>query len=235
MTTDDSTLIREVEDAQRYSYRDLSTSTSSDPIRLLEIQATNANGRVDAQLIELSIEDAKAHGYYALSYAWGQPLFTHRLYIDGYYLPITAHLHAALLSLYTLTNHRPSTYFWIDAICINQPDRDEKARQIPLMYSIFSNAEQVLIWLCGDDKLISEAFRQIPSTLESLREINSKKKQTYLEKNRELQACLDTRVGSARLTRLFEQDWFGRLWVVQEVAAADKQSFLIVISQHGLA
>lgn len=54
MTTDDSTLIREVEDAQRYSYRDLSTSTSSDPIRLLEIQATNANGRVDAQLIELS-------------------------------------------------------------------------------------------------------------------------------------------------------------------------------------
>lgn len=94
------------------------------------------------------------------------------------------------------------------------------------MYSIFSNAEQVLIWLCGDDKLISEAFRQIPSTLESLREINSKKKQTYLEKNRELQACLDTRVGSARLTRLFEQDWFGRLWVVQEVAAADKVLFV---------
>lgn len=36
---------------------------------------------------------------------------------------------------------------WIDAICINQHDLAEKARQIPLMTRIYSTAARVLVWL----------------------------------------------------------------------------------------
>jgi hypothetical protein len=36
---------------------------------------------------------------------------------------------------------------WADAVCINQVDKDEKARHIPLMGSIYKNASSVLAWL----------------------------------------------------------------------------------------
>ncbi|CZT13087.1 uncharacterized protein RAG0_16675 [Rhynchosporium agropyri] len=36
---------------------------------------------------------------------------------------------------------------WIDAVCINQRDRDEKARVVPTMGKIFGEAVEVLVWL----------------------------------------------------------------------------------------
>ena len=38
---------------------------------------------------------------------------------------------------------------WVDAICINQLDDNEKAVQIPVMKDIYSNARDVFIWV-GD-------------------------------------------------------------------------------------
>jgi hypothetical protein len=40
-------------------------------------------------------------------------------------------------------------YFWIDALCINQLDVDEKNEQVGCMKEIYSHAPSVLIWL-GD-------------------------------------------------------------------------------------
>ncbi|KAF2208887.1 hypothetical protein CERZMDRAFT_8174, partial [Cercospora zeae-maydis SCOH1-5] len=36
---------------------------------------------------------------------------------------------------------------WIDAICINQIDAQEKSSQLALLGRIYSNAAEVLIWL----------------------------------------------------------------------------------------
>ncbi|KAL9578059.1 MAG: hypothetical protein Q9212_005962 [Teloschistes hypoglaucus] len=191
-------MIGEVADVQQYSYKRLWTSTSTDEIRLLRIRAINEDGRIDAQLIEMDIEDAKAQNYFALSYAW------------------------ALLSLKTLSMDWPGTWFWIDAICINQLDLHEKAGQIPLMRTIFSNAAYVVIWLCEDDDSISEAFKKIPTRLNEMKGVWSNRKQSILQRGRDMQEIL----GSMNLNRLFEQDWFGRLWVIQEVAAADKVFFI---------
>lgn len=53
MTTDDTNMTGEVGDVQQYRYKRLWTSTSIDEIRLLRIRAINADGRIDAQLIEM--------------------------------------------------------------------------------------------------------------------------------------------------------------------------------------
>ncbi|KAK3485259.1 uncharacterized protein B0T23DRAFT_389984 [Neurospora hispaniola] len=41
----------------------------------------------------------------------------------------------------------PPLTLWIDQLCINQSDSDEKAVQVGLMSQIYSRAKQVLIWL----------------------------------------------------------------------------------------
>lgn len=42
-------------------------------------------------------------------------------------------------------------YIWIDAICINQEDLEERSIQVARMYSIYDNAQSVLIWLGEHD------------------------------------------------------------------------------------
>ena len=49
-----------------------------------------------------------------------------------------------------LSKHKPPPAYhkiWIDALCINQDDREEKAEQIPCMSAIYGRAERVVVWL----------------------------------------------------------------------------------------
>jgi hypothetical protein len=62
------------------------------------------------------------------------------------YIPITESCKNALVSSTPLQKAR---YVWIDAICINGTDAVEKARQIPLMSSIYSKAGLVVGHLSG--------------------------------------------------------------------------------------
>ncbi|KAF4460606.1 hypothetical protein FALBO_12611 [Fusarium albosuccineum] len=59
---------------------------------------------------------------------------------------ITTNLHDALLSFYQ-TNEEG--FFWVDAICINQGDIDERSSQVSFMKSVYNCADSVLVWL-GD-------------------------------------------------------------------------------------
>lgn len=49
---------------------------------------------------------------------------------------------------------------WIDAVCINQHDQDEKSRQIPFMGQIYSGAFRVLVWL-GNYPEQAKSLRQV--------------------------------------------------------------------------
>jgi len=49
---------------------------------------------------------------------------------------------------------------WIDAICINQDNLDERSQQVSLMTDIYSKARRVIIWLGEDwDRKASMAIR----------------------------------------------------------------------------
>ena len=44
-----------------------------------------------------------------------------------------------------------SRIIWVDAVCINQADPEEKTLQVTMMNLIYSRAEEVMIWLGEDD------------------------------------------------------------------------------------
>jgi hypothetical protein len=58
-----------------------------------------------------------------------------------------------------------NNYIWIDALCINQSDNVEKAIQVPLMGSIYTNARQVIVWLGLEEESDLEGFVWIHEVL----------------------------------------------------------------------
>ncbi|KAK0709563.1 heterokaryon incompatibility [Lasiosphaeria miniovina] len=55
-----------------------------------------------------------------------------------------ANLHAALSQLRDRLLER---IIWIDAICINQHDNNEKGQQVQSTTKIYANANRVIVWL----------------------------------------------------------------------------------------
>lgn len=86
---------------------------------------------------------------------------------------------------------------WIDAICINQEDDDEKGQQVQSMAKIYAKASRVIVWL-------GEAAEDSDQALEEIR-IAAVKQSTNLAIN-------ETNHQQAILT-LLERPWFRRIWV----------------------
>lgn len=127
-----------------YQYRPLPDHSS---VRVLDLVAGKDGEVLSGTISSTSLTDSGV--YEALSYAWGEANFSETICIDGVNLPITTSLSAALLQLRKPDANRR---LWIDMVCINQEDKEEKATQILLMSEIFANASRVLCWLGPESK-----------------------------------------------------------------------------------
>ncbi|KAF7538362.1 hypothetical protein G7054_g2985 [Neopestalotiopsis clavispora] len=110
--------------------------------------------------------------YFALSYTWGRPADygKFRDVTDEKEFPVlcndkhTIYVTENLLGFLTQAQGDPSLCsrrFWVDAVCINQDDSEEKAAQIQLMTKIYSRAKTVLLWLGEDDEYTATGFAMI--------------------------------------------------------------------------
>lgn len=82
--------------------------------------------------------------YEALSYAWGDMRLFRSISIDDRTFFVTSELFAALHELRSETTKR---VLWVDAICINQYDEQERERQVQQMNHIYQNAKKAVVWL----------------------------------------------------------------------------------------
>ncbi|KAF2652232.1 HET-domain-containing protein [Lophiostoma macrostomum CBS 122681] len=147
--------------------------------------------------------------YEALSYVWGGQEKNKEIQIQGTrsnkILKITDNLLSALQHL--RYSDRPRR-FWVDAVCINQGNLDEVNLQVPMMSKIYSEADNVCIWLGPGDDDSALAMSLLPR----IRNLTSD-----FEKNVESStSCREW----AALIRLMGRAWFTRRWVVQEIALA---------------
>jgi Heterokaryon incompatibility protein (HET) len=154
-----------------------------------------------------------------LSYAWGDPVFSEKIYLPSGYLAITSNLAAALRRLRPENGLRR---LWVDAICINKSDDAEKGHQVMLMAQIYSSTIRTLAWL-------GEGNSEIHAAVDIIKNIASKAWQfgfsglgtkliMYPGSNGNLGALreLADQLDFQAINAFFAQAWFKRLWVVQE-------------------
>jgi hypothetical protein len=98
--------------------------------------------------------------FMSLSYVWGKKEHyeAHTIYCrpQGFSLDITEGCNSALIHL---RKRYGSLTVWIDAICINQDDGDEKESQIPHMRLVYSLSESVFVWLGESSDNSNKAIR----------------------------------------------------------------------------
>lgn len=169
-------------------------------IRLLELTPGNYD---DDLTITLHIESLgrELPEYHALSYAWGQGISSQNAFVDGKGTVIGRNLDCALRHI-RCTLAEP-ILMWVDALCINQQDLEERGAQVLLMKDIYSSAERVLIYL-GPER---------PSDANAIASIRD----NHVPQTEDIAHLLLDRVES-----ICHRPWFGRVWVAQELALSQR-------------
>jgi hypothetical protein len=104
-----------------------------------------------------SLEDYR---YEAVSYAWGLETAEKTISCSGKNVSITSNLDGGLRRIRLPTEVR---IIWVDALCINQDDKEETSRQVQIMREIYSKAQSVLVWLGDENYRDRDAFVWIRS------------------------------------------------------------------------
>ncbi|KAI1114153.1 heterokaryon incompatibility protein-domain-containing protein [Nemania sp. NC0429] len=122
---------------------------SKKQIRLLTLLSGEWDDRIHCELHVVSLHDQPK--YEALSYTWGPQVHLVDVHINDVPFPATPNLYAALRRLRqqikASRDDKHTRTLWIDAICINQQDTEEKAQQVLLMGEIYSQTVNGLLWL----------------------------------------------------------------------------------------
>lgn len=166
-----------------------------------------------------ALDDAR---YECLSYCWGdlteaRPVIVSCLEKDkpstSKSMQVTANLYDCLQHLRPDKIAKPRT-LWIDALCINQNDLEERADQVAIMRSIFSNAEIVNVWLGRPDKLVRENIEYASTVLKKYQSA-ANEGSAEIHHMRLHEGLLNQGAEHSDST-LLEYEWFQRVWVLQE-------------------
>ncbi|KAG5797556.1 hypothetical protein H9Q69_003416 [Fusarium xylarioides] len=138
-------------------------------IRLLHVEpgAFDDPIRCSFRLASLKEVESKRIDFHALSYCWGDPTEREDIFLskEGDFgngkegMPFSIGKSAAQ-ALRRLRLEDETLVIWIDAVCINQDDLEERAQQVTLMSQIYSLASVVHIWL-GEDNHGVEAYLKL--------------------------------------------------------------------------
>jgi len=113
-------------------------------IRILELQPGQRSDPFLGKFIIVNVDSGFA--YDALSYMWGDATQTDQVVVDGAAIPVAWNLTRALEYLRDFAGSEPLR-IWIDAICIDQNNLEERAEQVAMMRSVYHNASCVRIWI----------------------------------------------------------------------------------------
>lgn len=183
-----------------------------------------------------------AYPYMALSYYWGQGDPIHDIEVTSYKTfddrmekPGPLEANAFILrkhkpwrrsgKIYVRSNlyvalqrfrkkKKPIT-MWIDALCIDQGDKYERSAQVKKMHELYTQAENVTIWL-GDGSAADSPSAKPKSCFDFLRQILD----NLLDHIEEEDEPSTVHEKAKCIVDLMCNKWFSRRWIIQELALA---------------
>ncbi|KAI1743393.1 heterokaryon incompatibility protein-domain-containing protein [Xylaria scruposa] len=163
-------------------------------VRLIELMpAPELDDPIHCNLRKVSFLENE--NYTAISYVWGDTWGKFSVEINEKSLPITANLDSVLRRV-RARDPAHSQILWIDAICINQGDMNEKNHQVSMMRNIYAAASKVLVYLGDSDP---DIMKLLDGPLNSAND--------------------EDMVG---VYKLLELGWWSRIWVFQEFVVASQ-------------
>ena len=223
----------DVEPAKRYRHQALDTSTRQ--IRLIKLlPGSSKQPQCDISVFDLD----SAPPFLALSYTWGPPSPQCDILVNGEpfsirenlfqffqaYLMINGESHSIIENLFRFFqgylmckapvggfynwDSRVDAYLWIDQICIDQSRVHERNHQVGMMASIYAGSYGTIIWL--------GIIRGLPNAPLLLRDSFT---QDYCNAWTTAELLLAMKYVS-------KQEYFTRLWIVQEVVLSTRRKVL---------
>jgi Heterokaryon incompatibility protein (HET) len=210
----------------------ISATGNGPSIRLLKLQPGSRKAAIVCDLIEVALADEPV--YDALSYTWQQPGVPNTLVpitCNDATLIITSTLKVALRYVRHVSK---VTVIWIDAICINQRDNEEKSQQVRLMRDVYQKAAAVQIWLGPRKsngrsafggmlaiKIFAWAADRGPLPLQP--KVFSATINSFMTKHKSQIIPLLKSMSQGYtifVLKLLDSHWFSRIWIIQEVAVS---------------
>lgn len=230
--------------------------TAHDSIRVIRLRRGQLDQELECTLAAVRLGEKPC--YEALSYCWGRRASSRFIKIQPSSLSATARggpasattlaitdtLHDALIYL---RNPRKERVLWVDQICIDQKDKNERSAQVKLMQDIYASAGCAVVWLRVGRPLLpawlvpqkselAEFFERIETSIEKLSrddglesdpgvghesyQVRSKKALQDMSKDERARYGLpdDDDHDWTLFYGFFDAPWFSRVWVIQEVA-----------------
>ena len=175
-------------------------------VRILTLAPGTGDDALRGDLFVESLNYDDLH-YTAISYTWSGPIEGSTIIIGGIPLRITENLELALRRIRGPS--RPKN-LWVDAVCINQNDVEEKNIQVSLMGDIYASATRTTVWL-GEKSTRSDV------AMEFIRSLRGDSHSYDSDADKGL---------TLAIAELLGREWWTRIWVIQEALLSRRVIFM---------
>jgi hypothetical protein len=177
---------------------------------------------IECMLYQAYLDGTDTIPYDALSYTWGGTDKNSTVMVNRKTFDVTENLHLALQHLRSEDIDR---VLWVDAICIDQDNERERGHQVQQMCKIYSQAEEVVVWLgqaTEETNILIDSLQRLEehSSMQGHRHWDLAQWTTFWLLVRQ-DSDVEPRKG---LDMLLRRPWFRRVWILQEIANAKKAS-----------
>ena len=164
-------------------------------------------------------KDATMIPYEAISYCWSSSQSKTSILLEGLSFEVPC---SAAEALHNLRYADLARVVWIDALCIDQENLEERSQQVRMMGDVYRNSTRTLIWLGPslDDNRTQRALQLCTAVSQQI--VKGRELLELSDVSSAIAACHSVSIPDiydpGLLDLVFANEWFTRTWVWQEAA-----------------